>query len=130
MPGPRKRRAGYRNKFRRAKGQREDRSAQTSSLMYLSLASRHDEAETAFLEASDRPGGRCLTVKDWELKPDLGASQIGGTYARVIDTCNKLGIELGPGSHMNAPYTPVIGDQMVPADTWADSPLNRAYLPI
>jgi monoamine oxidase len=81
-------------------------------------------ASVLVLEASDRPGGRCLTVEGWELKPDLGASQIGATYARVIDTCNKLDIELGAGSHMNAPYTPVVNGQLVPAETWADSPLN------
>lgn len=76
------------------------------------------------LEAADRPGGRCLTADDWPLQPDLGASQIGATYARVIDTCNRLGIALGSGSHMNAPYTPVIRDRLIPAQTWAVSPYN------
>ena len=81
-------------------------------------------ASVLVLEAAQRTGGRCKTADDWIHGPDLGGSQIGATYARVIDTCNRLGIELGAGSHMNAPYTPVIADRLIPADDWADSPYN------
>jgi monoamine oxidase len=92
--------------------------------LYAGMLLAEFGASVLVLEAKDRTGGRCLTADDWPLQPDLGASQIGATYARVIDTCNRFGIELGLGSHMNAPYTPVIGDQLVNAKGWPESPYN------
>lgn len=92
-------------------------------------------ASVLVLEARGRPGGRCYTRDAWPRHVDVGASQIGGSYARVIDRCRQLGIELAPGSHMNAPYAPVIGGQLVSADDWADSKYNltqgdeRALMP-
>ena len=92
--------------------------------LYAGMLLAEFGASVLVLEAKDRTGGRCLTADGWPLKPDLGASQIGATYARVIDTCNRFGIELGAGSHMNAPYAAVIGDHIVNGKDWADSPYN------
>lgn len=92
--------------------------------LYAGMLLAEFGASVLVLEAKDRTGGRCLTADDWPLQPDLGASQIGATYARVIDTCNRFGIELGAGSHMNAPYAAVIGDHLVNGKDWADSPYN------
>ena len=82
-------------------------------------------ARVLVLESEPRPGGRCRTMDDWYLTPDLGGAQIGRDYARVLDTAAKLGVKLGPGAHINAPYSFVIGDTLVPAAGWAASPLNR-----
>ena len=93
--------------------------------LYAALLLAELGASVVVLEANDRAGGRCRTADEWPMGPDLGGSQIGRSYARVIDTCNRLGVELGAGSHMNAPYCPVIGGQLVTAQGWPDSPLNR-----
>jgi monoamine oxidase len=77
------------------------------------------------LEANSRAGGRCLTKDAWHLHPDLGGVQIGNTYARILDACQRLQVKLGPGSHINAPYSFVFGDTLVAAKQWADSPLNQ-----
>jgi len=82
-------------------------------------------AEVVVLEARERPGGRVLTADGWLANPDLGGSQIGASYARILSVCERLGIELGPGAHVNAPYSPVIGGQLIPPDRWASSDLNR-----
>lgn len=82
-------------------------------------------ARTVVLEAASQPGGRCLTRDDWYRHPDLGGAQIGRDYARVLDIAARLGVRLGPGAHVNAPYSFVIGDQLVPAGQWPTSPLNR-----
>ncbi|MFO1427452.1 MAG: FAD-dependent oxidoreductase [Steroidobacteraceae bacterium] len=82
-------------------------------------------ASVRVLEATDRPGGRCHTADGWHLHPDLGGAQIGRDYARVLDTCGRLGVKLGPGAHINAPYCFAIGDQLIPTAQWASSPLNR-----
>jgi monoamine oxidase len=82
-------------------------------------------ANVVVLEAGKRTGGRCLTMDAWHLHPDLGGAQIGRTYARVLDTARRLGVKLGPGAHINAPYSFVLGDTLIPAKDWASSSLNR-----
>jgi monoamine oxidase len=82
-------------------------------------------ANVVVLEADKRAGGRCLTMDRWHLAPDLGGAQIGRDYARVLDMANRLGVALGPGAHINAPYSFVVNDTLIPAREWASSPLNR-----
>ncbi|QOJ30964.1 MAG: FAD-dependent oxidoreductase [Gammaproteobacteria bacterium] len=82
-------------------------------------------ASVLVLEAGSRPGGRCLTRDDWYRHPDLGGAQIGRDYARVLDMAARLDVRLGPGAHVNAPYSFAIGGRLVPAKEWPDSPLNR-----
>jgi monoamine oxidase len=82
-------------------------------------------AKVVVLEADDHAGGRCLTMDRWYRTPDLGGAQIGTDYARVLDVANRLKVRLGPGAHINAPYSFVLGDSLVPAKEWAASPLNK-----
>jgi monoamine oxidase len=82
-------------------------------------------ARVVVLEADSRSGGRCLTMDAWHLAPDLGGAQVGTDYARVLDVAGRLGVRLGPGAHINAPYAFVVDDTLVPASQWAQSPLNR-----
>lgn len=81
------------------------------------------------LEANSRAGGRCLTKDAWHLHPDLGGVQIGNAYARFLDVARRLNVRLGPGSHLNAPYSFVFGDTLVAAKEWVASPLNRTVGP-
>jgi monoamine oxidase len=82
-------------------------------------------ARVVVLEADTRSGGRCLTMDAWHLAPDLGGAQVGTDYARVLEVAGRLGVKLGPGAHINAPYAFVVDDTLVPASQWAQSPLNR-----
>lgn len=82
-------------------------------------------AKVVVLESEPRPGGRCRTMDDWYLAPDIGGAQIGRDYARVLYTATTLGVELGPGAHINAPYAFVVDDTLIPAKEWAASSLNR-----
>lgn len=82
-------------------------------------------AKVIVLEADGRSGGRCLTMDNWHRAPDLGGAQIGRDYARTLDVANRLGVKLGPGAHINAPYSFVLGDTLVAARDWAASPLNK-----
>jgi monoamine oxidase len=77
------------------------------------------------LEGSGRVGGRVHTARDWHAAPDLGGVQIGPMYARVRDVARRLKIELAPGAHVNAPYSFVLGDNLIPAKQWEASPLNK-----
>ncbi len=82
-------------------------------------------AKVVVLESEGRPGGRCRTMDDWYLTPDLGGAQIGRDYARVLDTAARLRVKLGPGAHINAPYAFVVGGKLTAAKDWASSPLNQ-----
>jgi len=82
-------------------------------------------ADVVVLEASQRTGGRCLTMDRWHLHPDLGGAQVGRDYARILNTARRLNVKLGPGAHVNAPYSFVIGGTLIAAKDWANSPMNR-----
>ena len=82
-------------------------------------------ANVVVLEATKRTGGRCLTMDNWHLTPDLGGAQIGRDYARILDMAHRLKVKLGPGAHINAPYSFVLSDKLIPAHDWAASPLNK-----
>ena len=80
--------------------------------------------DVVVLEADGRAGGRSHTAYDLDSRIELGAAQIGRSYARVLDTANKLKVKLGPGAHVNAPYAFVIGDTLVAAKDWANASVN------
>jgi monoamine oxidase len=82
-------------------------------------------ARVTVLEATARVGGRVYTADHVEGKPEFGASQIGADYARVLDICERLKLELAQGSNINAPYTFALGDTLIKKEDWAASPLNK-----
>lgn len=45
-------------------------------------------------EASNRAGGRMLTLDDLPGTPESGGAQVGGGYARIRATCHELGVGL------------------------------------
>ncbi len=79
------------------------------------------------LEARDRIGGRLYTLDDVPGMPEAGGNVIGASYARVIDTARRLGVELVPaggiaGGRGNQALH-VSGRFIAPGD-WANSPAN------
>jgi monoamine oxidase len=82
-------------------------------------------ANVTVLEANSRVGGRAFTADHLESRPELGASQIGPDYARVLDVAARLDVKLGPGANINAPYAFSIGGKLVKKEDWAASPLNK-----
>lgn len=76
------------------------------------------------LEAAERVGGRAHTAYEFDPRIELGAAQIGRQYARILDTARQLGVGLGRGSHVNAPYSFLVGDTLVAAKDWSTSPVN------
>ncbi|HWU04684.1 MAG TPA: NAD(P)/FAD-dependent oxidoreductase [Novosphingobium sp.] len=77
------------------------------------------------LDASDKVGGRVRTIDTVDGPLDVGASQVGRGYARVIDACQKLGLQLVPedrdllafGAHMLGGW--------IDTKTWESNPLNQ-----
>ena len=77
------------------------------------------------LEGSNRVGGRAYTGDHIYGKPELGASQIGPYYARVRYVSERLGVELAPGSNINAPFAYSVGGELIAKEAWASHPRNN-----
>ncbi len=86
-------------------------------------------ANVTVLEASDRIGGRAFTGDHIDGRPELGANQIAPFYARILDMAERLCIRLFAGSNRNAPFAFSIGGQLVSAEDWETSPLNKTVGP-
>jgi len=82
-------------------------------------------AKVVVLEANSRIGGRAFTADHFATKPELGASQIGPDYARVLDMCTRLDVKLGPGSNINAPFVFHVGGKLIKKEQWKSAAQNK-----
>lgn len=86
---------------------------------------------TLVLEGSSRIGGRVWSAKEtWETNAgdvpiELGASQVGPSYARVRDAIDRLNIPTVNQDRDLLPFSYHIGGQHVSASEWPDSPVNK-----
>jgi monoamine oxidase len=83
-------------------------------------------ARVRVLEASERIGGRILSL-DTEHGPlDVGASQIGGTYQRVLDAARRFGLEtFVPAGLPPTDFALHVNGAALRRSEWRDSPANR-----
>lgn len=82
-------------------------------------------AKVTVLEANNRVGGRAFTADHFPGRPELGASQIGPDYARVLDMCDRLKVKLGPGSNINAPFVFHVGGRLIKRAEWVSAQENK-----
>ena len=76
------------------------------------------------LEASDHVGGRVQTRNIGGTLHELGASDIGVMYARVLDMMQRLKLERVPSSIRIRPYSYHVGGKMVRAEDWESAGVN------
>ncbi|UCG73004.1 MAG: FAD-dependent oxidoreductase [Chromatiales bacterium] len=76
------------------------------------------------LEASDHVGGRVQTRNFGGILHELGASDIGVMYARVLDMMRRLDLERVPSSISVRPFTYHVRGQLVQADDWPSADVN------
>ncbi len=76
------------------------------------------------LEAGHEAGGRVKTVKTGDGAIDVGASQVGRSYARVIDACHNFGLKLIPEDRDLLSFGAHYMDSWIDPKTWANNPLN------
>jgi monoamine oxidase len=93
--------------------------------LYAAMVLGDGGASTLVLDGAPKAGGRCQTAYRWDPRIELGGVQIGQLYARVRYAAGRLGIPLGEGAHINAPYAFVLDGKLVAAGDWEKSPLNR-----
>ena len=83
------------------------------------------------LEGSDRIGGRVWSAEEsWttnagDVPIELGASQISGSYARVLDAVDRLGLTLIDQDREVLPFSYYFNGQLIKAEDWPDSPANK-----
>ncbi|MCC5860582.1 MAG: FAD-binding protein [Gammaproteobacteria bacterium] len=93
--------------------------------MYAAMLLAEAGASVLVLEANDRTGGRVLTADSFAGQPEMGASQIGPSYARVRDVARRLDIKLAPGANIYDRYCFIVDDTLIRPAEWESSPLNR-----
>ncbi len=77
------------------------------------------------LEASNHVGGRVQTRNFGGNSHELGASDIGVLYARVLDMATRLELPVVPSSIRVRPFTYHVGGQLIRADEWANAETNQ-----
>ncbi len=79
------------------------------------------------IEGRQRLGGRVYTLQDVPGKPEAAGEYIGANYARMINTVNKLGLEMhnpDVGGGPNRPWLYNIQGQYINAENWESHQLN------
>ena len=83
-------------------------------------------ARVSVLEASERIGGRILSLKTDRGPLDVGASQVGGTYQRVLDATQRLGLQtFVPAGLPPSDFALHVNGTTLRRAEWRDSPANR-----
>lgn len=95
------------------------------SALQAALTLQEIGAKVLVLEAKQRIGGRVYTARDVSLRPEFGASQIGRSYARVIDLCRRFNLKLIPEDRTVLPMSNHINGQWVLSKDWESSNANK-----
>ncbi len=89
------------------------------------LILREQGYKVVVLDADSRVGGRVETVDTVDGPLDIGASQIGRGYARVLDACQRYNLKLIPEDRDLLSFGGYMKGQWVDAKTWDNNPLNQ-----
>jgi monoamine oxidase len=82
-------------------------------------------ARVTVLEASQRVGGRLRTAMLDGLPFELGASEVGGNYGRLIDTARRHAVALDATPRQIGDMSFHVGGELLRKDTWASAQANR-----
>lgn len=82
-------------------------------------------ARVTVLEASRQIGGRVRTRTIGGHRHELGASDIGTMYARIIDAAGRHGLELEPATIKAAPFSYHIGGRLIAEADWESADVNH-----
>lgn len=77
------------------------------------------------LDANNQVGGRVRTHHTVDGPIDVGASQVGRSYARVIDACWRHGLKLIPEDRDLLKFGAHYKGSWIDNATWASNPLNK-----
>jgi len=92
--------------------------------LYSTMLLEEAGFKVTLLEASDHVGGRVQTRNFGGVLHELGASDIGVMYARVLDMMSRLNLVRVPSSLSIKPYSYHVRGTLLRADQWATSAAN------
>ncbi|MBU6379430.1 MAG: FAD-dependent oxidoreductase [Gammaproteobacteria bacterium] len=116
-----------------ALGWRAGRATATSDVLVLGAGIaglrtaqllRAEGARVTVLEASGRAGGRLRTIQIDGMPFDLGASEVGSSYGRVLDAARQAGVEVVPAPRRDLGICFDVGGQLVTPADWPKSAAN------
>ncbi len=98
-----------------------------AGLAGLRVASLLEEqgARVTVLEASQRVGGRARTVLIDGVPFEMGASEVGSDYGRVLDAATRAGARVEPTVRAAGEMSFHIGGELLRRDQWSASKANR-----
>ena len=76
------------------------------------------------LEASDRIGGRLISLRDLPGAPEGGGAQVGQSYARIRYRAQQFGTPILFDRSEREDRVLSLGDRLIAQSDWAQSPLN------
>ncbi len=81
--------------------------------------------DVTVLEGATRVGGRAWTATDSETKPELGASQVAPSYARVLDAIGRLDLQMILEDRDIMPFDYHLGGRFIKSKDWPDHDFNQ-----
>jgi len=92
--------------------------------LYAAMLLEELGLDTLVLEASDRVGGRMMTLDQLDGSPEAGGQSVGSKYARVFNLAEQLGLDV----FQRKPFIPgsayYIRDSLLAADQWSTHMAN------
>ena len=85
---------------------------------------RAEGAKVTVLEASQRAGGRLRTIDIDGMPFDLGASEVGSSYGRILDSARQAGVAVVPAPRRDLGICFDVGGRLVSPAQWPESPAN------
>jgi monoamine oxidase len=93
--------------------------------LYAAWLLQQQGIEPIVIEASERIGGRLLTLDHLEGRPEAGGQTLDGMYARTLATLAELGIGTYPRKVYAPGFALHVNGALVRSEQWAESPANR-----
>jgi len=93
--------------------------------LYAAMLLEEQGFRVTVLEASDHVGGRVRTRKFGDHLHELGASDIGVMYARVLDMMARMNLERVPSAIRVRPFSYHVGGKLVRTEEWQAADVNR-----
>jgi monoamine oxidase len=93
--------------------------------LYAAWLLQQQGIDALVVEASDRIGGRLLTLDHLKGKPEAGGQSLDAMYARTLALAAELGVGTYPRKSFAPGFALHVNGELIASDKWADAGANR-----